>query len=100
MKLKTFREEELMNKIGIVIGTRPSIIKMSPLIRELETRNEDYFIIHTGQHYSPSMSDIFLEELDLPKPHYHCEKVRNCKLHGEQTAEMLVLTEKVLIKRA
>lgn len=98
MDFKVLREEELSDKIGIVVGTRPSIVKMSPLIHELERKSQDYLLIHTGQHYSRRMSDDFLEELGLPEPHYRCETVEGCILHGEQTAEMLVFTERVLIK--
>ncbi len=46
-------------KTAVIIGTRPEIIKMSPVIRELEKRNADYLIIHTGQHYSYNMDRVF-----------------------------------------
>jgi len=49
-----------MVKIAIVLGCRPEIIKMSPIIRYCEKNNQDYFIIDTGQHYSKNMSEIFL----------------------------------------
>jgi len=39
-------------KVAIVLGTRPEIIKMSPIIRALEERGIEFFILHTGQHYS------------------------------------------------
>jgi len=58
-------------KIAIVLGTRPEIIKMSPVIRECIKRNLDYFIIHTGQHYSENMDKVFFEELELPVPKYN-----------------------------
>ncbi len=54
--------------IGILLGTRPEIIKMSPVIRECERRGLDYFILHTGQHYSYEMDRLFFEELELPDP--------------------------------
>ncbi|MEN6291584.1 MAG: UDP-N-acetylglucosamine 2-epimerase (non-hydrolyzing), partial [Methanobacterium sp.] len=38
-------------KIAVIIGTRPEIIKMAPVIDEIEKRNIDYILIHTGQHY-------------------------------------------------
>jgi len=98
VKLKILRDEELEDKIGIVVGTRPSIIKMSPLIKELEKMRQDYLLIHTGQHYSKNMTESFFEELGLPEPDYICEAVRKCTLHGEQTAEMLVFVENVLLK--
>jgi UDP-N-acetylglucosamine 2-epimerase (non-hydrolysing) len=55
--------------IVVVVGTRPEIIKMAPIIRELEKRGVDFAFIHTGQHYDYEMSQVFLEKLGLPKPH-------------------------------
>ena len=60
-----------MKKICIVLGTRPEIIKMSPVIRELERRRIKHFVIHTGQHYSSSMDDIFFRDLNLNKAKYN-----------------------------
>jgi UDP-N-acetylglucosamine 2-epimerase (non-hydrolysing) len=48
--------------IAIILGTRPEIIKMSPVIRECEQMNLDYFILHTGQHYSYEMDRVFFEQ--------------------------------------
>lgn len=58
-------------KLAIILGTRPEIIKMSPIIRECEKRGVDFFIIHSGQHYSKDMDDVFFEELELPIPKYN-----------------------------
>jgi len=58
-------------KITIMVGTRPQIIKMVPLIRELESRGIDYDILHTGQHYSPSLSGDMFKLFDLPTPTYN-----------------------------
>ncbi len=58
-------------KIAIIVGTRPEIIKMAPVIRECQRKNLDYFILHTGQHYSKNMDAIFFKELDLPVPKYN-----------------------------
>ena len=49
--------------IAIVLGTRPEIIKMSPIIRECEAKHLDYFILHSGQHYSYEMDRAFFEDL-------------------------------------
>jgi UDP-N-acetylglucosamine 2-epimerase (non-hydrolysing) len=54
--------------IVIVVGTRPEIIKMAPVIKELEKRGAEFIFIHTGQHYDYEMSKIFVEELALPQP--------------------------------
>lgn len=59
--------------IAIVLGTRPEIIKMSPIIRECEARNLDYFILHSGQHYSYEMDRAFFEALELPEPKYNLD---------------------------
>ena len=82
--------------IGIILGTRPEIIKMSPIIRECEKQNIDYFTIHTGQHYSYPMDRVFFEQLNLPEAKYNLDV--GSGMHGEQTARMLTGIEKVLIK--
>ena|SRR3989338_1956895 len=82
-------------KIGVVIGTRPDIIKLSPLIRYLENTKAEYFMIHTGQHYSYNMDKQFFEELNLPEPKYNLGI--GSKSHGEMTGTMLVGIEKILV---
>ncbi|ENN96515.1 UDP-N-acetylglucosamine 2-epimerase [Methanocaldococcus villosus KIN24-T80] len=80
--------------ISIILGTRPEIIKLSPIIREL--KSEEFFIIHTNQHYSENMDKIFFQELNLPKPKYNLNI--GSGTHGEQTGKMLIEIEKVLLK--
>lgn len=58
-------------KLCLLVGTRPDIIKMSPLIRECERKKLDYFVLHTGQHYSYNMDKLFFEELALSPPKYN-----------------------------
>jgi UDP-N-acetylglucosamine 2-epimerase (non-hydrolysing) len=81
-------------KIAIIVGTRPEIIKMSPIIHELENQKLNYFILHTGQHYSYNMDKVFFEQLKLPKPKYNLEV--GSGTHAEQTGKMLIGIEKVL----
>ncbi|MFC2001903.1 non-hydrolyzing UDP-N-acetylglucosamine 2-epimerase [Chloroflexota bacterium] len=81
-------------KIAVVMGTRPEIIKMAPVIRELEKRNSDFFIIHTGQHYSYSLDKVFFEQLNLPLARYNLEVGSGS--HAEQTARILISIEKVI----
>jgi len=81
-------------KISIVLGTRPEIIKMSPIIRECERLNVDYFILHTGQHYSYNMDRVFFSQLELPNAKHNLDVGSGS--HGEQTGRMLVGIEKVL----
>ena len=83
-------------KIAIVLGTRPEIIKMSPVIRECERLALDYFILHTGQHYSYNMDRVFFEELELPGARYNLDVGSGS--HGEQTGKMLVGVERVFEK--
>ena len=52
-------------RIAIILGTRPKIIKISPVIRACERRGLDYFILHTG------LDRIFFEELELPEAGYN-----------------------------
>ncbi len=78
-----------------ILGTRPEIIKLSPLLPLLD-EEFDHRIIHTGQHYSHNMDKIFFKDLDL----------RNCNYtlgvgsgsHAQQTGEMMIKLEKVLLK--
>lgn len=81
-------------KIGVILGTRPEIIKMSPIIRECEKRDLDYFTLHTGQHYSYEMDRIFFEELELPQPEYNLEVGSGS--HAQQTGRIMVGIEEVL----
>lgn len=99
----------MKTKIAIIMGTRPEIIKMSPIIHILKNnglkndelkndilKNMDYFILHTGQHYSYNMDKIFFEQLDLPAPKYNIDV--GSGMHGEQTGKMLIEIEKILLE--
>ncbi|MCK4476353.1 MAG: UDP-N-acetylglucosamine 2-epimerase (non-hydrolyzing) [Methanophagales archaeon] len=81
-------------KISIILGTRPEIIKMSPIVRELENKGLDYFILHTGQHYSYNLDKIFFEDLELPAAKYNLGVGSGS--HAEETGKMLIGIEKVL----
>ncbi|MDT0603795.1 non-hydrolyzing UDP-N-acetylglucosamine 2-epimerase [Thalassotalea castellviae] len=83
-------------KIGIIVGTRPEIIKMAPVIRECDKRKIDYFIIHSNQHYSKEMDSIFFEELQLPTPHYNLGV--GSGLHSNQTGNILIKMEPILLE--
>ena len=82
--------------IGIILGTRPEIIKMSPIIRECENQNLDYFILHTGQHYSYEMDLIFFDMLNLPQPHYNLDV--GSGTHAAQTGKIMEGIESILTK--
>ena len=83
-------------KIAIIVGTRPEIIKMSPIIRECEIKNYEYFILHTGQHYTYNMDKVFFDQLELPKPAYNLDV--GSGTHAEQTGKILMGIEEVLKK--
>jgi len=82
-------------KIAIILGTRPEIIKLSPIVRECQKRNLDFFILHTNQHFSANMDQVFFEELELPQPKYNLNIQES--LHGKMTGRMLSGIEEVLI---
>jgi UDP-N-acetylglucosamine 2-epimerase (non-hydrolysing) len=81
--------------IAIILGTRPEIIKMAPIIRECERRKLDYFVLHTGQHYSHQMDSIFFEQLELPAARYNLDV--GSGTHAEQTGRIMAGVEKVLM---
>jgi UDP-N-acetylglucosamine 2-epimerase (non-hydrolysing) len=81
--------------IAIILGTRPEIIKMAPVIRECQRRGLDHSIIHTGQHYSYQMDRIFFEQLELPQPDHNLDV--GSGNHGEQTGRILADLEAVLM---
>ena len=56
-------------KLAIVVGTRPEIIKMAPIVRACIERGVPHVLLHTGQHYSHELDGVFFEELGLPAPH-------------------------------
>ena len=75
-------------KISIILGTRPEIIKMSLIIRECKKQGLDYFILHTGQHYSYNLDKIFFEDLELPAAKYNLDSSSGS--HAEETGKMLI----------
>ncbi len=81
--------------ITFILGTRPEIIKFSPVIRECEQRDIPYTLIHTGQHYSDELDNLFFETLGLPVPEYNLEV--GSASHGKQTGRMIEDIESILI---
>ncbi len=80
---------------AIVLGTRPEMIKLSPVLRACDRRGVSYTLIHTGQHYSDELDSVFFERLGLPEPDYHLDV--GSGRHGEQTGEMLAGIEDVVL---
>lgn len=83
-------------KVVTVIGARPQFVKAAVVSRALMQFEESKeIIIHTGQHYDANMSDIFFEEMNIPKPTYHLAIQEN--LHGAMTGKMIQGIEEILI---
>jgi UDP-N-acetylglucosamine 2-epimerase (non-hydrolysing) len=81
--------------ISIILGTRPEIIKMAPVIRACQKQGIPYSVLHTGQHYSYDMDRIFFEELELSRPDHNLDAGSGS--HAEQTGKILTGIEKVLM---
>lgn len=85
-----------MKKIITVVGARPQFIKAAVVSKAFKEINIPELIIHTGQHYDLSMSDIFWDELGIPVPEINLGV--GSGTHGEQTAKMLTGIEQQLLK--
>jgi UDP-N-acetylglucosamine 2-epimerase (non-hydrolysing) len=84
-------------KISVILGTRPEIIKMAPLLKILEGKKADFFTLHTGQHYSYQLDKVFFDQLELPLPKYNIEVGSGS--HAEETGKMLIGIEKILAEQ-
>jgi len=83
-------------KIITIVGARPQFIKAAAVSRAFSKHSQiEEIIVHTGQHFDANMSDIFFEEMQIPKPHYNLDV--NGLGHGAMTGQMLEKIEKVLI---
>ncbi|WP_415380169.1 non-hydrolyzing UDP-N-acetylglucosamine 2-epimerase [Halosimplex sp. TS25] len=86
--------DNLGSQVAFILGTRPEIIKLAPVIHRCEKRGISYTVIHTGQHYSDNLDSVFFDQLELPTPDYNLDV--GSKSHGEQTGEMLIGIEEIL----
>ncbi len=86
-----------MMKILTILGARPQFIKAGSVSREIAKYNEiNEIIVHTGQHYDANMSDIFFDEMKIPKPDYFLGI--GGKSHGAMTGQMIEKIEEVCLK--
>ncbi len=83
-----------MKHAMVVVGTRPEIIKMAPILRAFIKRKTSFTFVHCGQHYDYNMSQQFIENLELPPPDYSF-KVRVLS-PGEQVARIIARMDRLL----
>lgn len=89
-------------KIITIVGARPQFVKAAVVSRAIEEHNSkntdqsiQELIVHTGQHFDENMSEVFFEQMNIPKPHYNLEI--NSLSHGAMTGKMLEKIEEVLL---
>lgn len=88
-------------KITIVAGARPNFIKIAPIIKAIEKKQNEgaklsYRLVHTGQHYDKNLSDTFFEELNIPHPHANLEVKSGSQ--SVQTAAIMIAFEQELLQ--
>ena len=82
-------------KVVTIVGARPQFVKAAALSRVIRKDHRE-ILVHTGQHYDNNMSDIFFEELHIPKPDYHLGVGSGS--HARQTGDMMVGIEEILLR--
>lgn len=87
----------MKQRVAIVAGARPNFVKVAPILRAIGdlSPNFEAVLVHTGQHYSPELSDVFFEQLGIRKPDLHLGAGGSS--HGQQTARILEAFEAWLI---
>lgn len=83
-----------MKAVMVVVGTRPEIIKMAPIIDALQKRRVPHIFVNCGQHYDYNMSRQFIDDLGLPPPDH--EYRLRAYSQGEQTARILTQMEQLM----
>ena len=83
-------------RIACIVGARPNFMKIAPILRAMKAKPEiQPLLIHTGQHYDKYLSDIFFEELGIDPPDIALGIGSGS--HAQQTADIMVAMEKVLL---
>ena len=83
-------------KIANIVGARPNLVKIAPLMAAMKRPEIQPLLIHTGQHYDEQMSDVFFRQMRIPEPDVNLEV--GSGTHGWQTAEILKRVETVFIE--
>ena len=99
LRLAIRRHEYMSQRLKIlnIVGARPNLPKIAPLIREMQRHPEiEPILVHTGQHYDENLSDIFFRQMGIPAPHINLEVGSGS--HAVQTAEVLKRIEPVLVE--
>lgn len=81
-------------KIVSVVGARPQFVKLAPMAAAIEAAGHAHVIVHTGQHYDATLSDVFFRDLGIPAPDVHLSV--GSASHGRQTGAMLAGMDEVL----
>jgi UDP-GlcNAc3NAcA epimerase len=90
-------------RIASIVGARPQFVKLAPVCRAIAAHNANggpaiqHVIVHTGQHYDAELSDIFFEELEIPRADINLGV--GSGPHGQQTGRMLELFERFLLEQ-
>lgn len=79
-----------------VVGARPNFMKVAPIMKALDAIGTNQILVHTGQHYDRAMSELFFDELGLPRPDINLGIGSGS--HGEQTGRIMAAFEPVLEK--
>ncbi|WP_415715203.1 non-hydrolyzing UDP-N-acetylglucosamine 2-epimerase [Maridesulfovibrio sp.] len=86
-----------MKKVFLVAGARPNLMKVAPIFRaSRDVEGVDCQMVYTGQHYDRQMSQVFFEDLDIPKPKFNMGK--STGTHAEQTGAIMVAFEKMCME--
>lgn len=87
-----------MLKVLNIVGARPNFMKIAPIVREMQKRENDFLplIVHTGQHYDAAMSNSFFTDLGIPAPDHHLEV--GSASHAVQTARIMTAFEPVILQ--
>ena len=83
-------------KVLTVLGARPQFVKASVLSHAFEGEGIEEVLVHTGQHFDASMSDVFFRDLNLPKPDHHLG-IHSLN-HGAMTGRMMEALEKLVLQ--
>ncbi len=88
----------MMHPVILVAGARPNFMKIAPLYRALAQRNVPLLLVHTGQHYDDNMSQVFFDDLDLPRPDIYLGV--GSGTHAEQTGRVMIDFEQICLAQS